>query len=294
MPVRQAVDPLGIRLGIVPALAEHELIVIRIGAEALERRADPLHIVPAVGEGLLQIRDQGREIAVEQGVAAEIEQGAGDVRMPVEAFGDLPAQHPVHMVVQHDQPVLRHAAEEGLHQFGRPVHPVIDQEPAHLKPARIRIGGRQGSIEVPSHGGKGLRIPRGCIHFVERIQAIEVIRAVQGGLLFDKGLLDPGVERILRGKEPAAVGIAESAPVGDLGDGGFRMVLLKESRHAAAERRQDGRHRQLPLAREDAALKFLLGVYPLLGQRTAEGIDVAHPVPGQVGRSGEMGADLFV
>ena len=58
--------------------------------------------------------------------------------------------------------------------------------------------------------------------------------------------------------------------------------------------RQHGSHVQFALALQYLLLQRLLTVHPVAGQRSHEGVEVAHAVPAQIGGAGEEGANLFI
>ena len=73
--------------------------------------------MPAVAECFFVIWNEGGKVSVQQSVPSEIEQGAGDVVVPVETIGKFPSKYPVIMVVEHYHLPAGYAAQKGLHVF---------------------------------------------------------------------------------------------------------------------------------------------------------------------------------
>ena len=196
MAVGKFVYPLLGAEGIIPGQAEHEFMVVGIGPEAFQGGSHALEVGSSVAEGFSVERNEGGEVAVEQGVASEIQQGAGDVVVPVEPVSEFPTQDPVVVVIQHYHFPPRDASQEGFHILRGPMLAVVDQEPSHLHPYCLGICGLQGIVEGRSHSCERGRVPARGIHFVEGVKPVEMVRAEQGGLLFYVGLLYFCVESV--------------------------------------------------------------------------------------------------
>ena len=159
MPVGELVYPLVRSLGIVPSQTEYELEIIRVGAEAFQSGTYSLEIASTVAEGLIEIRYQCGEVAVQQGVPSEVQKGAGYVIVSVEPVGKFPSEHPVVMIVEHYHLAPGYASEVGFHVLRGPVLTVVDEEPSHLKPYGVGICGFQRLPEGLAHRCQRFRIP---------------------------------------------------------------------------------------------------------------------------------------
>ena len=212
----------------------------------------------------------------------------------MEFFGLLPDLCEFAEVIQHQQPVLRHGAEEGADVLRGPVRRIGIEEPTHLEPHRLGIDLRHRLVDVARHSGERFRIPRRGVDLVERIGAVDMARAEQTGLFGEELPLDDREKRVHRVEETAPVSIVEAAPVAHACDPGIGMESFELLRNVSREGRQHGFHPQFAFARQNTLLQRQLAVDPLLGQRTLPAVDVRHAVPRQVGRTGEVGADLFV
>ena len=73
----------------------------------------------------------------------------------------------------------------------------------------------------------------------------------------------------------------------------FRVFLHKGRRNEAGECRRDRFHSQRTHPVEYLVLEFNLAFVPGIGERSVEGIEVSHPVPRQMCRSGKESIRLL-
>ena len=133
--------------------------------------------------------------------------------------------------------------------------------PGHLQPHGFGIGLGERTVNMPGHRSEVFGIPARQLHLVERIGPVNVVGAVQTGLLGEKFALNPGLQR---------------------------------SGNMPGKSRKHGRHPQRPFAFEDASLQCFLPVDPSLRQRATPAVDIRHTMPREVCGSGKVGADLLV
>ena len=288
--------PPGVQLPVlrhIPRLLQHIFIDIGIAVESLERAADSAEIVAAFAEGILHTFVNRLEIAHQHGVAAEVAQVAPDVGHAEELLGALPHLLPFAVVVEHQLALRREGGQVGLHAVVQPVLALVVEEPAHLQPGGLRISLFKRFIDLAAHAAQILGFPGGRHQFVEDVDSVDMVGAVDFGLQGDELLLDLGVEVAHRIEETAGILILIAGPGLQLRDGGIRADAFQFARHVTGEGGQHRSHREFPLARDNLLLEFQLAFQPRFGKRTAPAVDILHAVPRQVRRTGEVGAHLF-
>ena len=169
------------------------------------------------------------------------------------------------------------------------------EEPAHLQPDCFGIYRCHRIENAFGDFCKSLRVPERGIHFIERIHSVNMIGAVELGLLFEKLFLDDSELRVHRAEESAAVLVCKSAPIAYAESVEFLSAGLGQcSRYVTGKGRKYRLHTQRAFALQDAFLQLYLAVNPLLRKRTLPAVKVAHPLPRQMGRSHEELANLLI
>ena len=277
-----------------PGLLEDILIHVRIAIESLQGGADAAHVGASVHESVLDLLVQVVELAHEGGIAAEVPQVAPDIGHTVEAFRPFPDLLPVAEVVQDQLLFLREGGQIGLHAVLGPVFPLVVEEPAHLEPDGFRIGLLQGLVHLPAYAAQILGLPAGRGELVEDVDAIDMVRSIDLRLLLDELLLDFGEQVAHRVQEGAGIFRLVTGPVLVLGDRRIRIQAGDLPRNVAGEGRQDRLHVQFALPGRDLLLELQLTIQPAVRKRTEPAVDILHPVPRQVRRTGEVIPYLLV
>ena len=142
--------------------------------------------------------------------------------------------------------------------------------------------------------GQVVGLPAARDHLVEYVDAVDVVGSVDFHFLLEETLLDFGEEFVFRVEEPGVVFQCEAGPVAHPLDLRIGIDAGQFRRDVPGEGREDGFHVELPFAGHDFLLQGFLSFQPGFGQRPAPAVDVQHPVPGQVGGTGEIAADFFI
>ena len=121
-----------------------------------------------------------------------------------------------------------------------------------------------------------------------------MVGAVHLGLLLEEVLLDAGKDGIGGIQVGAAVLLVEVAPAVHLRGPDARLCLFQVGRNMSGKGWENWCHVQFALALQDLLLQLGLSIDPTLWQRSLPAVDVYHSLPGQMGRTGIVGADLLV
>ena len=278
----------------IPGFLENELVHERVAVETLEGGTEALEIRTCFREGAFNALGDVGEVAGKIGIPTEVAQVAPDERDAVIALRLAPDLLPLAIVVQQQGLLGGIGGDVGLDPVLCPVLAFVPEQPGHLQPDGIRIDGGEGLVALAAHPGKIVRLPALGNHLVEEVDAVDVVGTVYFGLFLHELLLDDREERVHRVQEVRIVFQVESRPVAHPLDLRLRIDPVQLRRHVAGEGRQNGLHVQLPLPGDDLLLEFRLAVQPGHRQRAAPVVDVQHPVPRQVRRAGEIGADFLV
>ena len=198
MPVGDIVDVLVVGDASVPGLGKDGFVDGLVDSEALEGGAYAHESRAAVSLGVVYPRTVLPEVTLYSGHAAEVAEVAPDVFLAVEFLSALPYLSMVAEIVEDDHPALRHGGEVCLDILVGPVALVGIEEPAHLEPDGVGVDRSHGVVYALRYLGEGLGIPERCVHFVEGIDAVDVVCAVHLGLLFHEVFLDLRIERVHR------------------------------------------------------------------------------------------------
>ena len=278
-------DPLIIRHTGIPCPFKDIFIHEHIDPEPLKGRAHTYEIVSSVGKGIVDTAADSAEVSGHHCVSSEIAQIAPDVRLTIELLCLLPYFRKLAIVIQHDQPVLRHCTKECLYILLSPMSRIGIEEPSHLEPYSFRIDCRHRSVNMRSHVSQSLRIPARSIDFIERIHAVDMIRAEHFSLNGKEILLNFRIKRIHRSKESASVFVSKSAPITDAGSVYRRIHIRQFLRHMSCKSREYRSHAQLTFSLQYLLLQFCLSVYPFLWQRALPIVYIRHSVPREMGRT---------
>ena len=277
-----------------PGFFEEELVDVRVAVEAFQRGADAGHIVSAVFQGVFNLLAHVAEFAHQGGVAAEVAQIAPDIRHAEEALGAFPHFLPVTEIVQQDLPVGGEGRKIGLHAVVGPILAFVVEEPAHLQPGGFRVSRFQRLEYLTAHAGQIVGFPTGRHQFVEDVNAVNVVSAVNLGFLLHELLLNLGIKFAHGIQEGAGIFVLIARPGFQLRERSVRVQAGELARNVACEGGQHRLHVQLPLAGGNLLLQLQLAVQPHLREGGKPAVDVLHAVPGQVGGTGEVIAYFFI
>ena len=287
------VKPIPVGRPAVPRFVEHESIEVGIDAETLHRRPHPGHVT-ALRNGVVKPRRHLSDVALQHRVAAEVAQHAGDIRPAVEALSKSPQLRVVDIIVEQQCPVFRNATQIGTDYVGRPMLPVVIEEPAHLHPDALRVGLVERRVDMTGQHAQRVGRPTGWLHLVEAVETIQMVCAEHAALFIEKRLLQLVEARVGRRQEVRTICRPETTPLPDLGYPRLGVQPLVVEGHAAVEGRQHGPHAKLPLTLQYAPLQVGLSVNPRLRQRTLPTVDVEHTVPRKMGRPREEARQMAV
>ena len=252
-------------------------------------------VVATLLEGTLDPHVYRVEVAGQHGVAAEVAEVTPDVRHAIIGVGALPHGLSLAVVIEHDVSVYRHGSDVGLDAVvDFPILAFVPEQPCHLQPLGIGVGGLQRLIYLTAHTTEVFGLPARRDHLIEDVDAIDMVGAVELYLFLDELLLDDGIQLALGVKELAPTGAVEARPVAQRGQWRIGINPCDARWHVACKTRQHGLHIQLALAGNDLLLQLFLVLKPRDGQRSTPAVDVLHTMPRQVCRTGEVTADLLV
>ena len=168
------------------------------------------------------------------------------------------------------------------------------EEPRHLQPNSIGIGLSHGFIDSPRHCSQIGRLPTGCVNFIERIGAINMVGTIQALLLIEESFLNLGKQRVKRIEKIAAILILKPSPRTHSGNFRIRKQALYGLRHMTGKGREHRFHAQFPLTRQNQFLQIGLMFQPGVGQSALPFVEIGHAVPGQMAGSCEIVSDFAV
>ena len=189
--------------------------------------------------------------------------------------------------------VVGHRVHQGRDGRGGPDAGLVGEHPTLQDPDGIGIRGDQGVVGIPAIPGQERRgIARGQVHFVEAVHEIVTGLPKFVAPCGDVAVHELREERFVGQDRTGVVVAGKSAPV--------RRRVQVQARVDAGDARghESGKalhHRLDPqFARpvQDPMLERDLVRVPGIGQGSAHLAYVAHPVPGQMRRAGEIFGDL--
>ena len=194
------VDPRRVVAGMPPGLIEEVFVHQRIDIQRFERRTHSAEVVASCGKSPFDTASRFAEVALEHRIAAEVSQIAPDIGLAVIAVGHTPDLGIFAVVVQRHEAVAGHGTHERFTQGVGPLLVVVEM-PGHLQPHGFGIGLGERTVNMPGHRSEVFGIPARQLHLVERIGPVNVVGAVQTGLLGEKFALNPGEQRVRRAEE---------------------------------------------------------------------------------------------
>ena len=200
MTVSIGVDPRRIVTGMPPSLIEEVFIHQRIDIQRFERRTHSAEVVTSCGKSLLDTASRFAKVAFEHRIAAAVSQIAPDIGLAVITVGHTPDLGIFAVIVQRYEAVAGHGTHERFTQSVGPLFVVVEM-PGHLQPHSFGIDRGERTVNMPGHRSEVFGIPARQLHLVERIGPINVVGAVQTGLLGEKFTLNFGEQRIRRAEE---------------------------------------------------------------------------------------------
>ena len=294
MAVSHQFHHIGIGSAIVPRLVEDVFKWELLHIEALKRRADALEVGTAIFQRRFEQFARLLHIALQHRVAAKVAEVAPNIRLTVELIVHTPHLHTLAEVVEHRHLALWQGGEHGFgHIFG-PLVALIVEEPAHLQPFRFLVDGFQRLIHMAREAADVATIVTWSLHFVEKVDAIDVVGAKEASLLLQEFALDFRIQWVFGVEEIGLVILPEAVPRVETLDVGFRKKFGELLGHMAGESRKHRAHVQRTLARQNLLLEHHLTIEPLLGQRSAPHINVCHAVPREIHRTCEITAHLLI
>ena len=175
---------------------------------------------------------------------------------------------------------------------------LIPEGPALCHPHGIGVTGRNRAIYRFAVLGQQPVLP-GFVTLGDRqSHLIETIRQIVGVLaellfpLLDKHLSYLAEIRRIGRQYIGIVFFIKSTPLQML-EANLGVFLGKSHRDKPGKRGSHGLHAQLAHAFQYLVLQFYLGLLPPLRQRSVPAVEVAHAMPGQMGRPGEKGSYLL-
>ena len=110
--------------------------------------------------------------------------------------------------------VFRHGGDVGFDAVvDLPVLAFVPEQPRHFEPFGLGVGGFERFIDLTAHTAQIFGFPARRNEFVEDVDAIDVVGAVELRLLGDELLLNFGVKRVKRVEELAPADAVEACPV---------------------------------------------------------------------------------
>ena len=294
MAIRYHLHHFGIGGAIIPGFIEDVFKRKLLHIEALKRRADAFQIGDAFFQGGFEALARLLHITLHHAIAAKVAQVAPNVGLIEKFIAKAPHLHALAKVVEHRHLALRYGREHCFGYFGRPFIALIVEKPAHLQPLGFFVDRFERTIHMFGEAGNIFAVVTGRFHFVEKVDAVDVVGAKQAGLFFKEQALNFGIERVFRIEEISLIGRFKFIPRIQFFDIGIRVKRGEHSWHMPGKSRQHRAHIECALASKDFLLEHHLPVEPLFGQGTAPSINIRHAMPRQIHRAGEITAHLLI
>ena len=240
---------------IVPCFLKDVFIHKRIAVEALKCGANADEVVTTLLEGAFDAHIHRIEVTGQHGVSTEVAKIAPDVGHAIIGIGAFPHGLSFTVVIKHDVSVFRHGGDVSLDAVvDFPILTFVPEQPRHLKPLGLGVCSFERLIDLTTHTSKVFRFPARRNEFIEDVNSINMVGAIELGLFVDEFLLDLRIQRVERVKKLAPADTVKTSPITQGSQWCVGIKSCYARRYMTCKARQHRLHIQFTLSSHDFLL----------------------------------------